>query len=50
MGELLIFYLVSVAGETGLKSAMSETSKTGFLTTRPRNAVVAQGSDQPVHR
>ena len=35
IGEILIFYLVSVAEETGLKLAFSETPKTGFLATRP---------------
>ena len=34
-GEISIFYLVSVAEETGLKPALSETPKTGFLATRP---------------
>ena len=33
-GEISIFYLVSVAEETGLKLALSETLKTGFLGTR----------------
>ena len=32
--EILIFKLVSVADETGLKLALSETPKTGFLATR----------------
>ena len=31
--EVLIFLLVSVAEETGLKLALSETPKTGFLAT-----------------
>ena len=30
-----IFYLVSVAEETGLKLALSETPKTGFVALRP---------------
>ena len=34
-GEIAIFRLVSVAEETGLKLALSETPKTGFLATRP---------------
>ena len=34
-GEISIFYLVSVAVEIGLKLALSETPKTGFLTARP---------------
>ena len=34
-GEMLIFQLVSVAKETGLKLALAETPKTGFLATRP---------------
>ena len=34
-GEISIFQLVSVAAETGLKLALTETPKTGFLTTRP---------------
>ena len=34
-GEISIFLLVSVAEETGLKLALSETPKTGFLATRP---------------
>ena len=33
--ENSIFQLVSVAEESGLKLAMSETPKTGFLATRP---------------
>ena len=35
-GKISIFKLVSVAGETGLKLALSETPKTGFLATRPK--------------
>ena len=34
-GEISFFYLVSVAEETGLKLALSETPKTGFLVTQP---------------
>ena len=34
-GEISIFLLVSAAKETGLKLALTETPKTGFLTTRP---------------
>ena len=34
-GEISIFELVSVAKETGLKLALSETPKTGFVTSRP---------------
>ena len=30
-----IFYLVSVAEETGLKLSLSETPKTGFVATQP---------------
>ena len=33
--EIPIFYLVSVAGETGLSLALSETPKTGFVASRP---------------
>ena len=33
--EISIFKLVSVAEETGLKLALTETRKTGFLATRP---------------
>ena len=33
-GKISIFYLVSVAKETGLKLAFSETPKTGFLATK----------------
>ena len=33
--EISIFWLVSVAEETGLKLALSETPNAGFLTTRP---------------
>ena len=33
-GEISIFWLGSVAEETGLKLALSETPKTGFLATR----------------
>ena len=35
IGEISVFWLVSVADETGLSVALSETPKTGFLTTRP---------------
>ena len=42
-GEISIFYLVSVAEETGLKLAMSETPKTGFV------AVEAQLSYCPLY-
>ena len=35
-GEISIFWLVSVAEETGLKLALSESQKTGFLATRSR--------------
>ena len=38
--EISIFKLVSVAGETGLKLALSETPKTGFLATRPLSHLV----------
>ena len=34
-GEISIFWLVPVAEETGLKVALSETRKTGFVATRP---------------
>ena len=34
-GEISIFQLVSVAEETGLKLALSETPKTGFLRQGP---------------
>ena len=34
--EISFFYLVSVAEETGLKLALSETPKTGFVATRPK--------------
>ena len=33
--EISIFLLVTVAEETGLNFALSETPKTGFLATRP---------------
>ena len=33
--EISLFHLVSVAEETGLSPALSETPKTGFLATRP---------------
>ena len=33
--EISIFQLVSVAEENGLKLALTETPKTGFLSTRP---------------
>ena len=33
--EISVFQLVSVAEETGLKLALSETPKTGFVATRP---------------
>ena len=35
-GEISIFWLVCVAKETGLRLALSETPKTGFLATRPK--------------
>ena len=35
-GEISIFKLGSVAEETDLKLALSETPKTGFLATRPK--------------
>ena len=34
--QISIFKLVTVAEETGLKLALSETPKTGFLATRPK--------------
>ena len=34
-GEISIFQLVSIAEETGLKLAVSENTKTGFLARRP---------------
>ena len=34
-GKISIFYLVSVAEETGLKLTLTETPKTGFLATWP---------------
>ena len=34
-GVISIFYLVSVAKETGLKLPLLETLKTGFLATKP---------------
>ena len=34
-GEISIFYLVYVAGQTGLSLALSETLTTGFAATRP---------------
>ena len=33
--EISLFYLVSVAEETGLSLALSETPKTDFVATRP---------------
>ena len=36
--EVSIFQLVSAAEETGLSLASSDTSKTGFVPTRPINA------------
>ena len=35
-GEISIFWLVSVAEETGLKLALSKKPKTGFLASRPK--------------
>ena len=35
IGEISIFWLVSVAEDTGLKLASLETPKTGFLAARP---------------
>ena len=37
-GEISIFQIVSVAEETGLKLALTETPKTVFLVTRPIRA------------
>ena len=34
-GEIPIFWIVSVAEETDLNLALTETPKTGFLATRP---------------
>ena len=34
--EISIFYLVSVAEQAGLKRTLSETSKTGFVASRPK--------------
>ena len=34
-GEISIFKLVSLAGDTGLSLSLSEAPKTGFLATRP---------------
>ena len=34
--ESIIFWLVSVVAETGLRLALSETLKTGFLASRPK--------------
>ena len=39
-GEISNFYLVSVAEETGLKLAFSETPKTGFGATWPTYVLV----------
>ena len=36
-GEISIFYLVTVDEETGLKLALSETPKTGFVASRPND-------------
>ena len=36
MLDFIIIGLVCVAGETGLKLALSDTLKTGFLATRPK--------------
>ena len=35
-GDISIFQLVCVAEETGLKLALAETPKTGFLAARPK--------------
>ena len=35
-GEISIKFSVSVTEDTGLKLALSETPKTGFLATRPK--------------
>ena len=35
-GKISNFWLVPVAEETGLKLALSETPKTGFLAARPK--------------
>ena len=34
--EILIFYLVAVADETGLSLILLETQKTGFVATKPK--------------
>ena len=36
MSKIVIFLLVSVAGQAGLSLALSETPKTGFVATRPK--------------
>ena len=46
-GEISIFYLVSVAEETGLKLALSETPKTGFLATRPIYSLIIKHHPDP---
>ena len=45
--EISIFYLVSVAEETGLKLALSETPKTGFLATRPIYSLIIKPHPDP---
>ena len=40
--KISIFYLVSVAEQTGLNLTLSETPKTGFLTTRPKWELIFQ--------
>ena len=41
-GEISMFLLVSVAEETGLNLALSETPKTGFVATRQISGVLGQ--------
>ena len=43
--EISIFWLVSVAAETGLSVALSETPKTGFLSSRSIYLIIFESRD-----
>ena len=49
-GEISMFYLISVADEICFSLALSETRKTGFVTTRPNyEPVLVETTRWPVH-
>ena len=48
MSKISIFKLVSVAEETGLGFALSETLKTGFVTSRPIYYICQERVESPL--